>query len=105
MAVLMRLVFLLYAEDRGLIPSRDDAARARFYDQGYGVRALHLRLLEDEALHPETHGRAPRCLGTASSPCSGWCTAGEQAGWMRGRGGKLFDPAAFPFLQGQGRPD
>ena len=27
--------------------------------------------------------------------------AGDATGWMRGRGGKLFDPASFPFLQGQ----
>ena len=25
-------------------------------------------------------------------------------GWIRGRGGKLFDPDAFPFLQGQDTP-
>jgi hypothetical protein len=27
---------------------------------------------------------------------------GDPTGWIRGRGGKLFDPDAFPFLQGQG---
>jgi N-6 DNA Methylase len=26
---------------------------------------------------------------------------GDRSGWIRGRGGKLFDPEAFPFLQGQ----
>jgi len=30
---------------------------------------------------------------------------GDRSGdWIRGRGGKLFDPAAFPFLQGQDDP-
>ncbi len=104
LAVLMRLVFLLYAEDRGLIPSRDDAAARAFYDQGYGVRSLHLRLLEDEALHPDTmeerRGAWYRLLALFRL-----VHGGERTHWMRGRGGKLFDPAAFPFLQGQNGPD
>jgi N-6 DNA Methylase len=29
---------------------------------------------------------------------------GDASGWIRGRGGKLFDPEAFPFLQGQDGP-
>ena len=100
LAVLMRLVFLLYAEDRGLVPSRDDPAARAFYDQGYGVRTLHARLLEDEALHPDTmeerQGAWHRLLALFRL-----VHAGDGTGWMRGRGGKLFNPAAFPFLQGQ----
>ncbi len=103
LAVLMRLVFLLYAEDRGLVPSRDDPAARAFYDQGYGVRALHARLLEDEALHPDTmderRGAWHRLLALFRL-----VHAGDGTGWMRGRGGKLFDPCAFPFLQGQSSP-
>ena len=104
LAVLMRLVFLLYAEDRGLVPSHDDPAARAFYDQGYGVRALHARLLEDEALHPDTmeerQGAWHRLLVLFRL-----VHAGDGTGWMRGRGGKLFNPAAFPFLQGQADPD
>jgi hypothetical protein len=103
LAVLMRLVFLLYAEDRGLIPSRDDAMARAFYDQGYGVRTLHTRLLEDAALHPDTmeerRGAWHRLLALFRL-----VHAGDANGWMRGRGGKLFDPASFPFLQGQTVP-
>ena len=103
LAVLLRLVFLLYAEDRGLIPSRDDAMARAFYDQGYGVRALHTRLLEDAALHPDTmeerRGAWHRLLALFRL-----VHAGDATGWMRGRGGKLFDPASFPFLQGQTVP-
>jgi hypothetical protein len=103
LAVLLRLVFLLYAEDRGLIPSRDDATARAFYEQGYGVRALHTRLLEDAAPHPDTmeerRGSWHRLLALFRL-----VHAGEATGWMRGRGGKLFDPAAFPFLQGQTVP-
>lgn len=100
LAVLMRLVFLLYAEDRGLIPSRDDPAARAFYDQGYGVRSLYLRLLEDEALHPDTMDER-RGAWHQLLVLFRLVHRGDGTGWMRGRGGKLFDPAAFPFLQGQ----
>jgi hypothetical protein len=103
LAVLLRLVFLLYAEDRGLIPSRDDPMARAFYEQGYGVRALHTRLLEDAALHPDTmeerRGAWHRLLALFRL-----VHVGDATGWMRGRGGKLFDPTSFPFLQGQTAP-
>ena len=54
LTVLLRLVFLLYAEDRDLIPSRTDAAARAIYERGYGVRGLHARLREDDARHPDT---------------------------------------------------
>jgi hypothetical protein len=38
LTVLMRLVFILYAEDRDLIPSRTDEKARALYDQGYSVR-------------------------------------------------------------------
>jgi hypothetical protein len=57
--VLLRLVFLLYAEDRDLIPSRSNGETRALYNQGarpsyrgYGVRSLYSRLLNDAALHP-----------------------------------------------------
>ena len=43
LTVLLRLVFLLYAEDRDLIPSRTDGEARALYDQGYGVRSLYER--------------------------------------------------------------
>jgi len=108
LAVLMRLVFLLYAEDRGVIPSRDDALARAFYAQGYGVRSLHARLLEDEALHPDTmderRGAWHRLLALFRLVHQG-DGLGASSTWMRGRGGKLFDPRAFPFLQGQATAD
>src|SRR4029079_16274945 len=52
LTVLLRLVFLLYAEDRDLIPSRTDGEARAIYDQGYGVRSLHARLLDDDAHYP-----------------------------------------------------
>ncbi|MBY5798418.1 N-6 DNA methylase [Rhizobium leguminosarum] len=105
LTVLLRLVFLLYAEDRELIPSRTDAEARRLYDQGYGVRTLHARLMEDRARHELTmhlrRGAWARLLALFRL-----VHQGDRSGdWIRGRGGKLFDPAAFPFLQGQDEPE
>ncbi|MBY5505329.1 N-6 DNA methylase [Rhizobium leguminosarum] len=104
LTVLLRLVFLLYAEDRELIPSRTDAEARRLYDQGYGVRTLHARLMEDRARHELTmhlrRGAWARLLALFRLVHQGDSTGD----WIRGRGGKLFDPAAFPFLQGQDDP-
>ncbi|WP_210422009.1 DNA methyltransferase [Rhizobium sp. S9] len=101
LAVLLRLVFLLYAEDRELIPSRTDAEARRLYDQGYGVRTLHARLVEDRARHEMTmhlrRGAWSRLLTLFRLVHQG----DPSRDWIRGRGGKLFDPGAFPFLQGQ----
>jgi hypothetical protein len=103
LTVLLRLVFLLYAEDRDLIPSRTDGEARALYDQGYGVRSLYARLLEDTAHHPDTmderRGAWSRLLALFRL-----VHRGDQSGWIRGRGGKLFDPEAFPFLQGQDNP-
>jgi N-6 DNA Methylase len=100
LAVLLRLVFLLYAEDRDLIPSRDDAEARALYDKGYGVRTLHARLLDDAANHPDTmkerRGAWSRLLALFRL-----VHRGDGTGWIRGRRGQLFDPEAFPFLQGQ----
>ncbi|UFW82995.1 N-6 DNA methylase [Bradyrhizobium barranii] len=103
LTVLLRLVFLLYAEDRDLIPSRTDAAARAFYDQGYGVRTLYARLLDDKAHYPDTmderRGAWSRLLALFRLVHQGNSTGN----WIRGRGGKLFDTAEFPFLQGQER--
>jgi hypothetical protein len=103
LTVLLRLVFLLYAEDRDLIPSRTDGEARALYDQGYGVRSLYMHLLDDAALHPDTmderRGAWSRLLALFRL-----VHGGDGTGWIRGRGGKLFDPEAFPFLQGQDSP-
>ena len=100
LAVLLRLIFLLYAEDRALIPSRGDGPARALYQDGYGVRALHAKLLADRARHPDTmderRGAWSRLLSLFRL-----VHGGDGTGWIRGRGGKLFDPAAFPFLEGR----
>ncbi len=105
LTVLLRLVFLLYAEDRDLIPSSAEVEARAFYAQGYGVRSLHARLLEDRTRHELTmhlrRGAWARLLALFRLVHSG----DASGDWIRGRGGRLFDPAAFPFLQGQDGPD
>jgi hypothetical protein len=54
LTTLMRLVFLLYAEDRELMPTQRTGTAVEVYEQGYSVRGLYARLAEDRALHPDT---------------------------------------------------
>ena len=54
---LMRLVFILYAEDRSLMlsgPAEDRARGEELYIPHYSLRGLYSQLLEDEARFPET---------------------------------------------------
>jgi hypothetical protein len=100
LTVLLRLVFLLYAEDRGLIPSAADEEARRLYGQGYGVRALHAKLTAENARYPDTmeerRGAWARLLVLFRLVHRG---GGD--GFIKGRGGDLFDPALHPFLLGQ----
>lgn len=100
LTVLLRLVFVLYAEDRDLLPSRTDAAARDFYDQGYAARALHAKLLEDAARHPDTMEERLGAWGRLLALFK-LVHGGDGSGWIKGRGGKLFDPDAFPFLEGR----
>ena len=96
-------MFLLYAEDRDLIPSRTDAEARAFYAQGYGVRSLYAQLLDDRAKHPDTMDERRGAWGRLLALFS-LVHHGDRTGWVRGRGGRLFDPAVYPFLQGQEQP-
>jgi hypothetical protein len=104
LTVLLRLVFILYAEDRDLLPSATDGASRALYEQSYSVRGLYANLAEDDALNPDTMDER---LG-------GWgrllalfrlIHKGHRSGFIRGRRGKLFDPDEFPFLEGRAAPD
>ena len=100
LTVLLRLIFLLYAEDRDLVPSRTDAVARSLYHRSYGIRGLHARLRHDAAVNPDTmnerFGAWGQLLATFKLIHTGDCS-----GWIKGRGGNLFDPARFLFLQGQ----
>lgn len=102
--VLMRLVFVLYAEDRDLLPSRTDGRAREIYETSYSVRGLYATLVEDAALNPDTmderRGGCGRMLALFRLIHKGHSTHFVQA-----RGGKLFDPDEFPFLEGRPTKD
>ena len=101
LSVILRLVFLLYAEERGMLPGDESFARY------YSLTGLYQRLREDAALNPDTMdqrfgawaqllvlfrlihdgSRAHRTGGAVSLP---------------ERRGALFDPDRFRFLEGRG---
>jgi hypothetical protein len=99
LACLMRLVFLLYAEDRDLLPSSSDPYLKQLWEGGYSIKTLYARLLVDEALNPDTmderRGSWGQLLAVFRLIHQG------HTEWVTGRGGKLFDPEAFPFLEGR----
>ncbi len=92
---LMRLVFVLYAEDRGLMPDHP------VYHQHYSVGGLFARLRTDAAAWPDTMDQR---FGAWAQLLSlfGLIHGGGRHGELSlvARGGALFDPKRFPFLQG-----
>ncbi|MBE0701909.1 MAG: hypothetical protein IH582_01820, partial [Afipia sp.] len=96
---LMRLVFLLYAEDRDLLPTRKEDGLGELWEQGYSIKTLYSRLLDDEALNPDTmderRGAWGQLLAVFRLIHEGY------PHWVARRGGKLFDPDAFAFLEGR----
>ena len=93
---LMRLVFILYAEDRGLLPT--DAV----YVKSYSVQGLFERLREDAARYPDNmdgrYGAWAQLLTLFRLIYDG-ARYGETR--LPARQGKLFDPDAYPFLEGR----
>ncbi len=104
LAVLMRLVFILYAEDRDLIPSRTDTQARALYDENYSVRGLFAKLVGDETLNPDTMDERLGAWGRLIALFR-LVHKGDASDWIKGRGGKLFDPDAFPFLEGRAKID
>ena len=104
LAVLMRLVFVLYAEDRDLLPSRTDGRAREIYETSYSVRGLYATLVEDAALNPDTmderRGGWGRLLALFRL-----IHKGHRTGFVQARGGKLFDPEEFLFLEGRATGD
>jgi hypothetical protein len=92
--VMMRVVFLLFAEERGLLPSGD------LFEQGYGIARELDRLIARETQESEealdsTSLTWHRLLATSQALFSG---ASFESLRMPGYGGSLFDPERFPFL-------
>ncbi|MFM9262542.1 DNA methyltransferase [Rhodococcus sp. 5A-K4] len=92
--VMMRVVFLLFAEERGLLPTGE------LFEQGYGISRDLARLVARESEESEEALDAMsltwhRLLATSSALYSG---ASFESMRMPAYGGSLFDPARFPFL-------
>ena len=97
LAVILRLVFLLYAEQRGLLPD-DDKTFVRYYS----LMALFERLRADEAFHPDTmdqrYGAWAHLLALFRMVHDG---ARSDRMRLPPRHGALFDPDRYPFLEGR----
>jgi hypothetical protein len=100
LAVLMRLVFVLYAEDRDLLPSRTDGRAREIYETSYSVRGLYATLVEDAALNPDTMDERSGGWGRLLALFR-LIHKGHRTGFVQARGGKLFNPDEFPFLEGR----
>lgn len=104
LTVLMRLVFVLYAEDRDLLPSLPGARAREVYETSYSVRGLYARLTEDATLNPDTMDERRGGWGGLLALFR-MIHKGHRTGFVQARGGKLFDPDEFPFLEGRASND
>jgi hypothetical protein len=100
LTVLMRLVFILYAEDRDLLPSRTDGRARNIYETSYSLRGLYEKLVEDAALNPDTMDERRGAWGRLLALFR-LIHRGHPSHFVQARGGKLFDPEQFPFLEGR----
>jgi hypothetical protein len=96
LTVLLRLVFLLYAEDRELLPIGDGR-----YFRHYSVLGLFEQLQDDNANFPDTmvrrFGAWPRLVALFRIVFEG---AQHGSMVLPARRGDLFDPERYPFLEG-----
>jgi len=93
---LMRLIFILYAEDRGLMPDHP------VYQQHYSLSGLFVKLRDDKSVWPDTmdqrYGAWAQLLALFRLIHDGG-SHGELH--FVARKGTLFDPGRFPFLEGR----
>ena len=93
----LRLIFLLYAEERDVLPQDDVFLGA------YSLAGLHKRLREDAALHPDTmdqrYGAYAQLLFLFRMVHDG---ARSGAMTLPPRHGTLFNPDLYRFLEGRG---
>lgn len=94
LTALMRLVFILYAEDRDLFP------RNPVWEQHYSLGGLFERLRDDAALYPDTmdsrYGAWAQLLVLWRLMYSG---GQHDSLKLVARRGQIFNPQRFPFLE------
>ena len=96
---LMRLVFMLYAEDEGIMPNDP------VYQQYYSVSGLYEQLRSDNSSYPDTmDDRYGAWVGLLSLFRLIYEGGGATPDYLPARYGQLFDPKEFPFLEGCNHP-
>lgn len=107
LTVLLRLVFVLYAEDWSLLP-----VESRVWSQHYSVLGLFEQLQRDHGAYPDSMGRRFGAwgrlvalfravyLGLDHTALRDGAPDAEASLHMPPRRGHLFDPERFPFLEG-----
>lgn len=97
LTVILRLVFLLYAEERDMLPTDDET-----FAQHYSLAGLFARLRDHAAHFPDTmdqrHGAWAQLLVLFRMVHDG-ASAGDVK--LPPRHGGLFDPDRYPFLEGR----
>jgi hypothetical protein len=106
LTVLMRLVFLLYAEEREMFPADE------LFVRNYSLSGLFARLVEDEGHHPDTmdqrYGAWAQLIALFRMVHAGarYQLDGQpEPVTIPARHGGLFDPTRFPFLEGRADKD
>lgn len=98
---LLRLVFVLYAEDRGLLP-----VECQLYAENLSVLGLFEQLQADHGAHPDSMSRRFGAYGRLTAIYRAIYLGVEHGDLkMPARRGQLFSPHAYPFLEGwEGEP-
>jgi len=92
--VMLRLVFLLYAEDTDLMPAEP------VFEQNYKLTTLLAQLQRDAANYPDTmEQRYGAWCGIVSLFRLVYLGGGPTADYLPARKGQLFDPDAYPWLE------
>lgn len=98
LTVLLRLVFLLYAEDRGLLPIEQPT-----YAEHLSVLELFEQLQADRGAYPDSMSRRFGAWGRLVTVFRAIFLGVEHGPFkMPPRRGSLFNPHEYPFLEGWG---
>jgi hypothetical protein len=96
LTTLMRMVFVLYAEDRSLMGSDET------WLQNYSISGLYERLRADAGQYPDTMDSRYGAWAQIVTLTRLLYDGGGHGAWrLPPRHGGLFDPDAFPFLEGR----
>ncbi|HBO8906752.1 TPA: ATP phosphoribosyltransferase regulatory subunit [Pseudomonas aeruginosa] len=96
LTIMMRLVFMLSAEERGLLLMGDET-----YESDYAISTLRMQLRQEtEEVLEHRHDAWARLLATFRAVYGG---IEHEALRLPALGGSLFDPDRFPFLEGRAK--